>query len=47
MMFYWPSGGIAPFSSVLASLVTPPTAMASTIGEVLLPEALCLRGASP
>jgi hypothetical protein len=36
-----------PFSSVSASLVIPPTAMVSTIGEALLREALCLWGSSP
>ncbi len=36
-----------PFSSVSASLVIPPTAMVSTIGEALLREAPCLWGSSP
>ncbi len=36
-----------PFSSVSASLVIPPTAMVSTIGETLLREAPCLWGSSP
>jgi hypothetical protein len=47
MIINWPGGASAPSLSVSASLVIPPTLMASVIGKALSREGLSLRGSPP